>query len=310
MNLSKTNAPDWIDGRKGEAVSLLKRAGLSGDLDADVEEFRRIVNANDERIELEKELSVKRMAQPRLVNDEGEPYRKRIEESSSEENAAEIDRLGRDLEVLTQERDEDQIRIGELRREKEEIERSARVTELRQRIVENQARMQSEVEEWVVLKLAEKLLNDTVAMFQRERQPDTIRAASSYFGKITDGRYKVEQDIVGDGAASTSDSLRVLDESAIAKDVARLSRGTREQLYLAMRMAYIEDHVRRSTPIPVIMDDVIVNFDRDRSVAACRAIVDLAQKCQVIFLTCHEHTLEVLRDADELLVEIDLGPMR
>ena len=42
-----------------------------------------------------------------------------------------------------------------------------------------------------------------------------------------------------------------------------MSRGTREQLYLAMRFGLIEEYEARSEPLPIIMDDVFVNFDDD-----------------------------------------------
>ena len=49
------------------------------------------------------------------------------------------------------------------------------------------------------------------------------------------------------------------------KEPHQLSTGTREQLYLAIRLAYAQHYCRENEPLPLVMDDVLVNFDDERS---------------------------------------------
>ncbi len=70
-----------------------------------------------------------------------------------------------------------------------------------------------------------------------------------------------------------------------------LSRGTAEQLCLALRFGLVERFVETSgEPLPIVMDDILVNFDDDRAARAARSIEALAGTCQVIYFTCHPTT--------------------
>jgi hypothetical protein len=70
-----------------------------------------------------------------------------------------------------------------------------------------------------------------------------------------------------------------------------LSRGTSEQLYLALRFGLVEHFVDTSKePLPIVMDDILVNFDADRAERAARSIEELSKTCQVIYFTCHPTT--------------------
>ena len=72
----------------------------------------------------------------------------------------------------------------------------------------------------------------------------------------------------------------------------QLSRGTREQLYLSMRFGLIEDYETRAEPLPIVMDDVFVNFDDTRREHVLDILRDFSRDRQVIILSCHEHLLE------------------
>ncbi len=68
---------------------------------------------------------------------------------------------------------------------------------------------------------------------------------------------------------------------------AQLSRGTREQLYLAFRLAVVRDFADRHGALPLITDDVLVNFDLERAKGAIRLLSRLSEQQQVIAFTCH-----------------------
>ena len=71
-----------------------------------------------------------------------------------------------------------------------------------------------------------------------------------------------------------------------------LSDGTRDQLFLALRLAGIERHLKEREPVPLIVDDVLVNFDDNRTCASLRCLAELAKKTQVILFTHHRHVIQ------------------
>jgi uncharacterized protein YhaN len=73
------------------------------------------------------------------------------------------------------------------------------------------------------------------------------------------------------------------------KLLGQLSEGTRDQLYLALRMVALRDHAEAAEPMPFIADDVLQTFDDTRAAAALGALVGLSETLQVIVLTHHEH---------------------
>ncbi|MEX2558534.1 MAG: hypothetical protein WD403_01405, partial [Pirellulales bacterium] len=75
--------------------------------------------------------------------------------------------------------------------------------------------------------------------------------------------------------------------------VEAMSEGTADQLYLALRLAGIEAYLGRNEPIPFIVDDILIKFDNDRSVATLQALARLSRRAQVIFFTHHQHLVEL-----------------
>lgn len=76
-----------------------------------------------------------------------------------------------------------------------------------------------------------------------------------------------------------------------------MSDGSADQLYLALRIAALEDYLEAAQPMPFVADDLFVNFDDSRAAAGFRVLASLASRCQVIFFTHHAHLVEVARSA-------------
>ena len=73
-----------------------------------------------------------------------------------------------------------------------------------------------------------------------------------------------------------------------------LSQGTKEQLYLSLRFGIISILEPSGETIPVIMDDIVVNFDPQRTRLAARAIGEFSKNRQILFFTCHPHVKDAL----------------
>ena len=88
------------------------------------------------------------------------------------------------------------------------------------------------------------------------------------------------------------EKLYVKDRDGSRKALEELSTGTAEQLYLAIRFGFISEFERGNEPLPIILDDVFVNFDPERFQAACGAVGKLAETHQVFTFTCHPQIAE------------------
>lgn len=77
------------------------------------------------------------------------------------------------------------------------------------------------------------------------------------------------------------------------QSIDQLSEGTRDQFFLALRVAAIENHLTTAAPLPFIGDDILQTFDNDRALAALRVLADLSRHTQVIILTHHRHLLDL-----------------
>jgi len=86
-----------------------------------------------------------------------------------------------------------------------------------------------------------------------------------------------------------------VDMDGSTKQASAMSEGTRDQLYLALKLAAVEDYIERAEPMPFIADDLFVNFDDTRTSQALNALHELSRRCQVVLFTHHSHLVEIAR---------------
>ncbi len=152
------------------------------------------------------------------------------------------------------------------------------------------AKIDASSEMWAVLTLCKTLLDETRKIYETERQPEVLRQASAFYNDMTDGRYlRVIAPLDGgDIQVERSDGVRLAPEL--------LSRGTAEQLYLAMRLALVREYAGHMDPLPVVFDDVFVNFDPERTRNTLRAVGKLAETHQILLFTCHPHVVGLVEE--------------
>lgn len=169
------------------------------------------------------------------------------------------------------------------------MEESSAVADLEGQWAALMAELEEAVHEWRVLVAAEGLIDEARQNFERTRQPSVLSAASLAFAAVTAGRYeRIAQDEGGQ-------ELIVVERGGRRKQVAsQLSRGTTEQLYLSLRLGLAKELGRRGTGLPLVMDDVLVNFDAERAGAMATVLGDFAREQQVLFFTCHSVTRDLL----------------
>jgi uncharacterized protein YhaN len=165
-----------------------------------------------------------------------------------------------------------------------------------------QEQLRSKAREWSVLTIAQALLAETRLKYERQRQPAVVQEAQRFFSSFTDGRYPRILSLPGENR------IEVEERTGARKDTSRLSRGTAEQLYLALRFGLVREFAGRSEPLPVIMDEILVNFDPHRARQTCRALGELSKDQQVLVFTCHPETAELLKSETSSCKIIELPP--
>ena len=85
--------------------------------------------------------------------------------------------------------------------------------------------------------------------------------------------------------------MEVVDRAGRSLAAGSLSRGAREQLYLCVRLGLVQAFAERGLQLPLLLDDVLVNFDPDRAEATAAVIAAFAAEHQVLLFTCHPETV-------------------
>ncbi len=147
-------------------------------------------------------------------------------------------------------------------------------------------------EQWRTAALVCRAFEQVRTLYETERQPETLIEASQFFRRLTEGRYERVWTPMGER------SLRVDDSRGRSWSIESLSRGTREQLFLALRLALAAYFSRHGIDLPLTLDDVLVNFDAVRLAAAAEVLAEYSSARQVIVLTCHEPLLELFARRD------------
>jgi len=155
------------------------------------------------------------------------------------------------------------------------------------------ADMSSASEEYLQYATASCLLRWAVDRYRDRKQGPLLQRASSIFKNLTLGSFEKLR-IDYDQAPPALLAYRANNQ---AVKISGLSDGTRDQLFLALRIAALELQAEQGTAIPFIADDLFINFDEKRSLAGLQALHALSAKTQVLFLSHQEHLLPVVQQA-------------
>ncbi|NLR09908.1 MULTISPECIES: AAA family ATPase [Lactobacillaceae] len=147
---------------------------------------------------------------------------------------------------------------------------------LRQQLANLETRMQALTQDWLVDRLVSQWIAATLAAASGDRLPQIVKTASQFYDKLTENRY-TEIEL-------TPTTLRVRRTDGAWRLVSQLSRGTAEQLDLAVKLAFAVVMAER-VAMPVVIDDGFVNFDDQRRRAAYRLLATISADVQVILLT-------------------------
>ena len=142
-------------------------------------------------------------------------------------------------------------------------------------------------------RLAHALLQEAVRRFKERSQAPMLKSASGYFKQITGGEF---EGLINDDSNDTPVIAARRPGGAILS-VEGMSEGTRDQLYLALRLAALKLQRERGVDLPVILDDALMASDDVRAGCIFKALADFSASGQVIVFTHHNHLCEVARNS-------------
>jgi uncharacterized protein YhaN len=159
-----------------------------------------------------------------------------------------------------------------------------------------------EARRYASLLTASALLRNEVERYANAHQGPIIEAASLAFALITGGRYHKIRVI---GREAEQAVLEAVCDDGTECSLSGLSDGTRDQLYLALRLATLTEYLKTApVTLPVMIDDALVNFDDERTASAFRALYAFSSRAQVIYFTHHESVVTIAERTLEDKVDV------
>ncbi|MBI5853204.1 MAG: AAA family ATPase [Planctomycetes bacterium] len=152
-------------------------------------------------------------------------------------------------------------------------------------IAQRRAALRGKVEDYLRKAFAARLLAGGLERYREQHATPVLALAGRHLSSLTRGRYVAVQTDVDDHGKPVV-RVRAANERR-ELEVDRLSDGTRDQLCLSLVLGSLEHRFAHTEPMPVVLDDVLVHFDDERSLAALDALADFARTTQVLLFTHH-----------------------
>ncbi|MHB8160266.1 MAG: ATP-binding protein, partial [Thermoleophilia bacterium] len=213
--------------------------------------------------------------------------------------AAEVDvaELPGQIESLQRQIDEDlfpRIRdalklIGEESKELQLMDGSGHAAEAAEKMEQVAAKIRRLVDQYTKIKLATMVLKTEIERYREEHQDPILQIAAGVFSELTLNSFAGLRTDMDDNGNPIIVGVRP-DDSRVP--VEGMSDGTCDQLYLALRLATLKSRLETSEPMPFIVDDILINFDDDRSKATIKVLADLAKRNQVVLFTHHQKIVD------------------
>ena len=171
------------------------------------------------------------------------------------------------------------------------------------------AQCSEQAKEFAMLTLAKSILEDTIKKYRKNNQDPLLMNANAYLKTLTNNSLVEIVPTDADGKKSLQllrfgledkDAITFEADNIDAEEGSTfLSDGTADQLFLALRLAGIENNLEKlDEPLPVILDDILINFDDARALSTLRCLAEFSSKTQVILFTHHQHLLKLVEGSD------------
>ena len=207
---------------------------------------------------------------------------------------ARIASLERDSQELRERRDQAVVAVRDLEAESHHADGNGESAEKDQQALGLISRMQQDAAHYMRLRLAVKMLRLQIEKHRAANEDPLFSRASNLFSRITCHEFSgIRTDFNDDQPVIVG--VRKSNQELVP--VQSMSDGTRDQLYLALRLGYVEQQLAVHEPMPFIVDDILIHYDDRRSQATLSVLAELSKRTQVIFFTHHWHLIGLAKDS-------------
>ena len=165
------------------------------------------------------------------------------------------------------------------------------------RLVERKTTLELEIEDaarrYLELRIGHAVAEEAIRRYRDTHRGGMMEATERAFVQLTRGAYRR---LLTQREPGGKEMLLAMDAEGATKGAEGMSKGTRFQLYLALRAAAYEQMVEQGVVLPFFCDDIFETFDEDRTRAACDVMAGIGQQGQAIYLTHHAHVVDIARE--------------
>ena len=146
------------------------------------------------------------------------------------------------------------------------------------------------IEKYLRLQIAALILEQRIEAYRQKNQAPVLARAGKLFAKLTLGSFASLRDELNESGTPILLGVRPND---LEVAVDQMSDGTRDQLYLALRLATLEQYLQKGEAMPFVVDDILIGFDDNRTNVCLEALAELAASTQVLVFTHHHRVVEL-----------------
>ncbi len=207
----------------------------------------------------------------------------------------EILKVKEEIEKSESENSKFEQSIGEERAFLKQYDGNFNAAEIAEKAESTAAQVEYYSDRFIKVRLAADILKKEIERYRMQNQGPILEKASKIFSLLTSGSFtglrasfgtKDERILVG--------VRRNIEDVEEEVSVDGMSEGTCDQLYLSLRLASLERYIESNESMPIIIDDVLVNFDDDRAIECLKIFSKISKKNQIIYFTHHKHILNLV----------------
>jgi uncharacterized protein YhaN len=249
----------------------------------------------EEHRELRERIHQRRDSLAALAHGEAEQtLRARLDGFVEEEAAGTLVAMKDEEQRLADEINETYARWKELTARLETVTAGTGAESAAQRSKNAEAELLADAREWAVYRFGQLLLSRAIEEHRTQNQNPLLRRAGELFQLLSGGSFiGVEEEF------DDKDNPRLVGrrDSRRTVGIEGMSKGTRDQLYLSLRLAYLEEYAKKAEAVPFIGDDLLTSWDEKRTLRGLQALAATSSQIQPILFTHHLRVLELARSA-------------
>jgi uncharacterized protein YhaN len=282
-----------LDGAKTKLIALAKEAGVEFN-DISAEKLLEPYDKSQERRRLEARRDEIQIGLQTLAAQQAlDTWASEAAGHTADDLVRQVARLDQEISAADSDRQQKTTAMGELTNALAAIGSGTTAIAITAQIQGELAKIETLAREYALLRVSSNVLRKAIEQFGEQNKGELLDMAGVFFATLTHGAfsglvvdYDDERPVIAGRKSNVPAPVRV----------EAMSEGASDQLYLALRLAYLSSWIDRHEPLPLILDDVLMAFDDDRAAAALKAFSALSEKTQIILFTHHRHVAQIARD--------------